>query len=284
MRKFRSSEDESLWLHQTGASLCVRGAHILVGFGNGEGEGRQHEMRVLLMLIAGCLLFGPIASRSVNGAGLVQVDLELVLAVDTSSSIDSYEAKLQRDGYLFALSHPDVINAIQSGPLGRIAVIYVEFAGKTHQRIVVDWIVIDGFESAQTFIDLLSPRSIGSAPSTSISALIDFAAHQIDNNNFAGRRRVIDISADGPNSDGRPVWDARDDAIKIGITLNGLPVLSSRRDPGGFAPSVGVARHFRRFVIGGPGAFDMEVNEFETFAPTLLEKLLREIRARGPTS
>jgi len=207
----------------------------------------------------------------------MEVDLELVLAVDVSSSVDDVEARLQRDGYLRALVHPYVIDAIRSGPKSRIAVIYIEYAGKSFQRVVADWTILQDLKSAQAFTRRIANSPLSSAPSTSISALIDFSVNQLLTNSFTARRKIIDVSGDGPNSDGRPVWDARDDAILRGITINGLPILSSRPDPKGFAPSAGVTSHYRRFVIGGPGAFLIDVNEFENFTPALVKKLIREI-------
>jgi len=226
----------------------------------------------LICLIA---IFGTIFQSRASPA--IEVDLELVLAVDVSSSVDEFEAGLQRDGYLRALVHPFVIDAIKSGPKGRIAAIYIEYAGRSFQRVVVDWTIMQDLKSARAFTATLAKSPFSSAPSTSISALIDFSVNQILTNAFSAPRAVIDVSGDGPNSDGRPVWDARDDAVLRGITINGLPILSSRPDPKGFAPSVGVTNHYRRFVIGGPGAFLIDVNEFENFTPALVKKLVREI-------
>jgi len=228
-------------------------------------------MLVCLLAISG-LIFQTRASLA------LEVDLELVLAVDVSSSVDGVEAQLQKNGYLQALVHPFVIDTITTGKLGRIAVIYIEYAGKSYQRVVADWTIIKDMQSARSFTRTLSKATVSTAPSTSISALIDFSVQQIFNNSYTARRAVIDISGDGPNSDGRPVWDARDDAVSLGITINGLPILSSRPDPQGFSPAVGVTNHYRRYVIGGPGSFLMSVNEFKNFAPVLVRKLIREIR------
>ncbi len=212
------------------------------------------------------------------------VDLELVLAVDVSSSVDPYEATLQRVGYVQALVHPDVVEAISLGPFGRIAVIYVEWAGAEFQTVVVDWTLIRDTESARAFAIQLSEQPIGSAPATSISAVIDFARVSIASNAHRSLRQVIDISGDGPSSDGRPVWEARDDAVAEGIIINGLPILSSRPDPQGFSPAVGVTRHYLRHVIGGVGSFALEVNEFENFASALVSKLVREIKGEPSLS
>ena len=208
------------------------------------------------------------------------VDLELVLAVDVSRSVDNQEAKMQRNGYLLALLHPAVLSAIGSGPLGRIAVLYVEWAGQTHQRKVVDWRVIDGLATARAFVGRLEPQTISRAPYTSISAVIDFARAEIAGNGFEAPRATIDISGDGPNSDGRRVKAARDDAVAAGITINGLPILSTRPSEDGIAPAIGVASYYERNVIGGRGAFAYEVEEYRNFAPILVDKLVREIRGQ----
>jgi len=218
---------------------------------------------------------------TVTSAQAQDVDLELVLAVDVSSSVDPFEAELQRNGYIDALAHGDVVQAIVGGPYGRIAVTYVEYAGADYQATVIDWTLIRNLETASAFAGELAAAPIGSAPSTSISAMIDFAREAMSANVFRGLRRVIDISGDGPSSDGRPVWVARDEAVAAGIVINGLPILSSRPDPQGFSPSAGVARHYRRYVIGGAGAFAIEVSEYENFAAALVTKLVREIRG-GP--
>jgi len=208
-----------------------------------------------------------------------EVDLELVLAVDVSYSVDDHEAALQREGYLEALVHPAVLQAIGSGPLGRIAVTYIEWAGEAHQQRVVDWTTIGDAKDAQSFAAVLAGKPIGRAPATSISALIDFARSELASNRFTAPRRVIDISGDGPNSAGYPVGAARDAAVTDGITINGLPILSARPNPDGSSPAVGLIDHYRRKVIGGPGAFVLEASAFESFAPTLVEKLVREIGA-----
>ncbi len=228
---------------------------------------------VLICLIA---LTGLIAPPKTSLAA--EVDLKLVLAVDVSSSVDMVEARLQRNGYLQALVHPYVIDAITNGRKGRISVIYVEYAGKSFQRIIADWTIIEDLKSAQSFTRILSKAPLISFPSTSISAVIDFSVAKIMSNPLIARRSIIDISGDGPNSDGRAVWDARDDALSRGIIINGLPILSSRPDPNGFSPAVGVASHYGRFVIGGPGSFLISVNEYENFTPALVKKLIREIR------
>lgn len=232
---------------------------------------------VRLTLIIGCLsgflaVPGTIRAES--------VDLELVLAVDVSSSVDPYEAAVQRRGYVEAIRHPFVVNAIQAGPTGRIAVTYVEWAGEFYQHVVVDWTIVSDQVSAEALSETLTDRPITTAPSTSISGLLDFARKQILTNSHDGTRAVIDVSGDGPNSTGRPVRAARDAAIAAGITINGLPVFIDRTNPDGSGPATGLMWHYFNNVIGGPGAFVMGVSEFKNFLPTLIEKLEREIR--GP--
>ena len=207
-----------------------------------------------------------------------EVDIELLLAVDVSLSIDPVEARQQRDGYLAALADPRVIEQIRRGPLGRIALAYVEWAGTGYQHKVVDWQVVEDRGSAQAFLARLAAAPLMSMPATSISSLIDLARREFVNNRFDGRRRVIDISGDGPNSDGRRVSFARDDAVAEGIVINALTIENTRNNPMGGAPAAGLEGYFRRRVIGGAGAFVM-VAHFENFAPVLLRKLLREIGA-----
>lgn len=205
-----------------------------------------------------------------------EVDLELILAVDVSSSIDPIEANQQRNGYLIALSDPHILNAIKKGALGQIAISYVEWADVGYQKVVVDWQIIDSAASLQGFVQALAAAPISSGFRTSLSGIIDFSRRSFRQNDYRSTRRVLDVSGDGPNSDGRYVQEARDDAISEGITINGLPVLSDRPNPDGSAPAVSMDYYYERRVIGGQGAFSMLAN-LDNFAPILRKKLLREI-------
>ena len=229
-------------------------------------------MRIFLTFV---LLVGTLGTGA--RAAEEAVDLELVLAVDVSSSVDRYEAALQREGYIAAISDPAVVQAIRSGPDGRIALIYLEWAGEFYQRAVVDWVVVEDQASAEEFSRVLADQSISSVPSTSISGALDFARKSIAGNRFQGRRAVVDISGDGQNVSGRPAWAARDEAIAAGITINGLPIVF-HRNPDGSGPSRGLSQYYRKFVIGGPGAFVIETSEYDSFKATLVAKLVREIR------
>lgn len=207
------------------------------------------------------------------------VDLELVLAVDVSGSIDTEHAYLQRSGYVRALTDGRVVEAIRSGSFGRIALTYVEWADDSLQRTVVDWQVVDGLASAKDFA-----RRLGGAPTvtearTSISALIDYCVPLFADNGFESSRHVIDVSGDGENNVGRAVTLARDAAVNAGVTINGLPIV---RD--GLLPwdedrdrRRNLDTYYRDSVIGGPGAFVVVVKDYNGFADAIVSKLLKEI-------
>jgi hypothetical protein len=210
------------------------------------------------------------------------VDLELVLAVDISGSVDEVEAQLQREGYIAALRHPDVVEAIQNGMLGRVALAYVEWAGDHYQRTMLEWTVIEDAAGASAFADALLETPLMTAHWTSLSAAIDYAAPLFRNNDIEGLRRVIDISGDGYNNRGRPVQLARDQAVADGITINGLPIVNERPNPWGGRPPADLDRYYEQLVIGGPGAFIVVAEDYTDFAAAILSKLLLEIAGDQP--
>ena len=210
------------------------------------------------------------------------VDLELALAVDVSGSIDPHEAKFQRDGYIAAFRHPQVIRAITNGILGRIAVAYYEWAGFGHMRIIVDWTVIDSAESANAFADALTRNPPRTARRTAIADAINFAVPFFEKNDIEGTRRVVDISGDGPNNWGGRVTSARDAAVAAGVTINGLPIINDRPSPFGWAPFRNLDLYYRDCVIGGPGAFIVVANSFSDFARAVRKKLILEIAGLVP--
>jgi hypothetical protein len=212
----------------------------------------------------------------------LEVDLELVLAVDVSGSVDELEAQLQREGYIAALRHPHVIEAIQGGMFRRIAVAYVEWAGDHYQRTMLDWTVIEDAAGAHGFADALAETPLTSAHWTSISGAIDYSAALFEGNGFQGFRRVIDVSGDGYNNRGRPVEHARDDAVAAGITINGLPIVNDRPNPWGGSPPRDLDLYFEQRVIGGPGAFIVVADDYTAFASAILSKLLLEIAGETP--
>jgi Protein of unknown function (DUF1194) len=214
-----------------------------------------------------------------------RVDLLLVLAADISHSVDEVKFQLQRSGYAAAFSDPRVIEAIRSGPNGRIAVAFVEWSGPLSQRIVIGWTVIGDDKTARLFGDHLVEATRAFADSTSISAGIDFAMAQLDQAPYEGRRRVIDVSGDGDNNGGRDVAAARDEAIAKGVTINGLVILTETptgKNSDHTNPPGGLASYYRNNVIGGPGAFVMVAENSNSFGDVIVKKLIAEIAQAVP--
>jgi hypothetical protein len=234
--------------------------------------------RPLLIGLALAATCPPPAARAAD----VPVDLELVLAVDISGSIDEAEAELQRRGYVAALNHPRVVEAIESGIIGRIAVTYVEWAGQHSQQTVIDWTPIEDKATAGAFADAVAEAPMARARWTSISGAIDYAATLFDGNGYDGLRQVIDVSGDGVNNSGRSAAAARDEAVAAGITINGLPIVNDRLNPWGGLPPADLDRYYEEFVIGGPGAFIVVAEDFDRFASAILSKLILEIAGTPP--
>ncbi|BAT57879.1 hypothetical protein GJW-30_1_00389 [Variibacter gotjawalensis] len=216
------------------------------------------------------------------------VDLLLVLAADVSRSVDGPKFQLQRDGYAAALSDPRVLDAIKSGRRGKIAVCFVEWSGSSAQKVVIDWSIVKDEASARIFGDKLAelPRSF--AERTSISAAIDYSVEQLKRAPFKAERHTIDVSGDGTNNSGRDVRGARDEAVAQGITINGLVILSERPlawNPEHTHPEGGLGKYYRDNVMGGPGAFVVEAENFAAFGKALINKLVAEIALLdAPTS
>jgi len=231
------------------------------------------------------LVVGAVLAGSPAGGEELPVDLELVLAVDVSGSIDPDEAAQQREGYLAAIPDPAVIQAIRANFHGRIAVAYVEWASADYQHVVVDWTLIEDGESAFAFTQALGEAPPLSARWTSISSVIDFAVPLFENNGFAGDRRVIDVSGDGPNNRGRPVVMARDAAVARGVVINGLPILNDNPQPFDLPTPKEMAldRYYTEQVIGGPGSFVIPAQDFTDFKAAILSKLIREIAGGEPS-
>jgi len=213
------------------------------------------------------------------------VDLLLVLAADVSRSVDAQKFQLQREGYAAAIANPRVLDAIRSGRNGKIAVAFVEWSGFGNQKVLIDWTGIDGAKAAQAFGDRLleAPRSF--ADRTSISGGIDFSVAQFPRAPFASDRRTIDVSGDGTNNAGRDVGMARDEALALGITINGLVILSETPlpwNPQHTNPPGGLANYYRDNVVGGPGAFVLEAKNFNSFGEAIIKKLIAEIADASP--
>ena len=212
-----------------------------------------------------------------------RVDLELVLAADISGSMDLQEAVLQRQGFVSAFRHPEVVEAIQYNGLGRIAVTYVEWAGVHSQSTLVDWTEVADAASAAAFADALERPDVKTELWTSISTLIAYAAGTFEGNGFWAERRVIDISGDGPNNRGAYIVDARDRALASGIVINGLPIINGRPGRYGYPPLPNLDLYYEDCVIGGPGAFVIVAEGYEDFARAIRRKLVMEIAGRAPS-
>lgn len=216
------------------------------------------------------------------GMAAEPVDLELVLAVDVSGSIDPEEARMQREGYIAAFGSAQVLEAIQHGFHGRIAVLYFEWAGLGYNRLLADWTVIHDAASAAGFLAILQDNPPERMPRTSISQAIDYAMPLFDRNNYEAKRKVIDISGDGPNNWGRSVIEARDQAVAAGITINGLPIVNSRPSFGNLPQTANLDLYYTDCVIGGPSAFIIVAQGFEDFARAVRRKLILEIAGWTP--
>ncbi|RLP78480.1 DUF1194 domain-containing protein [Xanthobacter tagetidis] len=223
--------------------------------------------------LAGALLQGPAQAASPRD---MEVDVELVLAVDVSYSMDVEEQALQREGYASALTSREFLDALRQGLNGRIAVAYIEWAGENEQQIVVNWRVIDGPDTARTYAEAIRAAPLRRVYRTSISGALLYSADQFDLNGYAGVRRVIDVSGDGVNNQGPPVAMARDAVVQRGITVNGLPLLLKRSASSAIdIPELDL--YYEDCVIGGPGAFVIPVQHREEFARAIKTKLVLEV-------
>ena len=215
------------------------------------------------------------------------VDLALVLVTDVSRSINDMEFALEKDGYRAALTSDSVLTAIKNGPLGAVAVAYIEFAGGFEVRTVLDWTIIKDPASARAFVDRLTaaPRSFWGR--TAISAGIDHAVAMFAESGINATRRTIDVCGDGTNNAGRDVTEARDDAVAAGITINGLAIINEHPVSWTFAhvqPPGGLPNYYRENVAGGAGSFVLEVRDFKTFGAAMTRKLVAEIAGIPPAS
>jgi len=210
------------------------------------------------------------------------VDLQLVLAVDVSRSIDDVEAELQRRGYVEALTNDRVIDAILSGEHRRIALCYTEWAGTLYQIVVIDWSVIDSAAGARRVADKLAEAPRSSQSWTAVGAALVHAGQRFEDSGFVSRRRVIDISGDGRTNDGPPAEIVRDKLVSQGIVINGLPVMMNRTNFGR-PPDLALDRYYEENVIGGPGAFVIVADNFDHFGRAVRTKLVREISKKRIT-
>ncbi|WP_051333882.1 DUF1194 domain-containing protein [Mesorhizobium sp. WSM3224] len=215
-------------------------------------------------------------SLSATAAQVSSVDLELVLCVDVSSSMSEAEQRLQREGYVNALHDPAVLQSIESGRSGRIAIAYVEWAGPNHQSVLIPWTVLDGPQDAAAFGEVLRAQPIVRGRGTSISGAI-LAAGKLLAEGPGSDRRVIDVSGDGPNNAGLPLQPVRDALIAAGVTINGLAISLQAADMlDSFGPRF-VELYYKSCVIGGSDAFIVRVDSTAEFATAIRKKLVNEI-------
>ena len=247
----------------------------------------QH--RRLVSLAAGVAFAAKAMLPSMAHAQIV--DVAITLAADVSRSIDDEEFQLQRRGYAAAVTSPQFVQAIQSGARGAIALCFFEWAGPNQQAVVAKWMVIRDGEGAAEFAKILLDATRSFAGRTAIGDGIDFAVAQLKADGVAASRRIIDISGDGTSNSGRPVNAARDEAVANGITVNGLAIINEKTGgvPGNFLylhthPPGGLPDYYRENVIGGPGAFMMQIVNFDTFAEAMTNKLIAEISDAWPHS
>jgi hypothetical protein len=227
-------------------------------------------MRRLCAALGLVLLLGDGPSR-----GATPVAVQLVLAVDVSGSVSQDRFELQRQGYVAAFRSPAVLQAIRSTATGSIAVAMVQWTGPALHVVAVDWTLIDDDASAERFAAAVAqaPRALFGG-GTSISGAIDFSRTMLLRSGFQAPRRVVDVSGDGANNRGRPAEDARDEAVRAGVVINGLPILTLEPD---------LDAYYRESVIGGPAAFVIAVNSYEEFPAAVRSKLITEIAGAGRT-
>ena len=242
------------------------------------------------VLAAGVIVSGGVASvaapdpRSQLAAAKdnqPSVDVELVIAVDVSYSMDLDELAVQREGYAQAIVSKEFLQAMKSGPNSKIAVTYFEWSASSDQKIIIPWRVIDGPETADAVANEIMQTPVRRGSRTSISGAINFALRLFEENPYRGLRRVIDISGDGPNNNGAPVTGARAAALEKGITINGLPIMV--KEPSYATMDIDdLDLYYEDCVIGGPGSFVVAIKDRDKFKEAIRTKLILEVADRAP--
>ena len=228
-----------------------------------------------MMRAAAGAAFVPLGAREAL-ADPIDVDLRLVLAVDVSRSVDAEEYELQKDGYARALSDQRIVEAITSGPLHRIGLCYVEWAGPQMQRTPIDWTLVDSKAACERIAAKITALPYEPHSWTGVGAAMRYAAGRFESGPFHSRRMVIDVSGDGRNNNGPPADIVRDELVARNIVINGLPIISDKPNFGR-PPDRELDRWYEENVIGGPGSFMMVANGFGDFARAVRNKLSREI-------
>jgi len=248
-----------------------------------------HRVSIAAALIAGAIAGGEVANtaalnsgyRLVAGSEQPSVDVELVLAVDVSYSMDPGELLLQREGYAEAIVSNEFLQAIKAGRNRRLALVYVEWSGPSDQKIIVPWRLIDSRESAAVVAAEIAKAPVRTGSRTSISGAINFALPLFDADPYRGLRRVIDVSGDGVNNDGSPVTIARDAALARGITINGLPIMLEGRLPSQMDID-DLDLYYEDCVIGGSGSFMVTIRSRDGFKEAIRTKLVLEVAGGVP--
>ena len=242
-----------------------------------------------VVLVAGAIVGGDVASIAAPSPksrfadtkhNVPAVNVELVIAVDVSYSMDMDELAIQREGYAQAIVSKDFLQALTAGPGSKVAVTYFEWSMSGDEKIIIPWRVIDGPESADAVAAEIMKTPVRRGSSTSISGAINFALQLFEENPYRGSRRVIDISGDGPNNDGAPVTTARDTALEKGIIINGLPIMV--KEPSYSIDIENLDLYYEDCVIGGPGAFIMTIKDREKFQEAIRTKLVLEVAGLTP--
>jgi hypothetical protein len=231
--------------------------------------------------VAGAAAPGPKSQQADSKDGVPSVDVELVIAVDISYSMDLDELAVQREGYAQAIVSKDFLQAMKTGPNSKVAVTYFEWSASSDQKIIIPWRVIDGPESADAVANEIMKTPVRRGSRTSISGAINFAMPLFDENPYRGLRRVIDISGDGPNNNGVPVAGAREAALEKGITINGLPIMV--KEPSYSTMDIdNLDWYYEDCVIGGPGSFVVSIKDRDKFKEAIRTKLILEVAGRTP--
>jgi len=231
--------------------------------------------------IAGVAALDPRSQLAAGKDNQPSVDVELIIAVDVSYSMDLDELAVQREGYAQAIVSKEFLQAMKSGPNSKVAVTYFEWSASSDQKIIIPWRVIDGPETADAVAAEIMKTPVRRGSRTSISGAINFAMPLFEENPDRGLRRVIDISGDGPNNNGTPVTGARDAALQKGITINGLPIMV--KEPSYSTVDIDdLDLYYEDCVIGGPGSFVLSINDREKFKEAIRTKLILEVAGRTP--
>lgn len=229
---------------------------------------------IAMSLIAMSLLPAP-----ARADGPEEVDVALVLAVDISYSMDPEELAVQRKGYVDALRSEQFLEAVRRGAIGKVAITYFEWAGSGAHYVLAPWVIVDGPESANQLAGRLESQPVRRAYRTSISAAIDMGVKLLEESGVKPMRKVIDVSGDGPNNQGRLVTIARDEAVQKGITINGLPLMLKRP---GYLDLSDLDTYYKECVIGGQGSFVIPVRDSAQFANAIRTKLILEVAGLTP--